>query len=315
MKTFIVKSALFICLLLTLCYLLQYSIDTGLRKTDFRNFKEWNDIFNSRINGDLIISGSSRAWVHFSPQMLDSAFLLNSYNLGINGYRFLMQSYKWQVYLKYNKKPRYLIQSLDAFMFERQTGLHEKYQFLPYLHDETISKALNEYQKLTLAEKFIPLFKYNNQLPSVCVGLTTSLLNIEIASEKYKGFKAQDKKWDTSFDRYKAKYKDGVRLGIDSLSLIRFDQLLEHCKKNDIKVIFVYSPEYIGVQKLYKNKNEIMQLCQDFAKKYEVPLLDYSTDSLCLNTKYFYNSQHLNKEGVEIFNKHLIKDLGNFIEL
>jgi hypothetical protein len=37
--------------------------------------------------------------------------------------------------------------------------------------------------------------------------------------------------------------------------------------------------------------------------------LDYSSDTICNNKKLFYNSQHLNSKGSEIFTKKLAKDL------
>jgi hypothetical protein len=49
-----------------------------------------------------------------------------------------------------------------------------------------------------------------------------------------------------------------------------------------------------------------------FSKKYDVPLLDHSNDAMSYKTIYFYNSEHLNKTGAQLFSKKLAGDLERF---
>ena len=113
MKSFLKKSAIHFAILAILLFLLQWICDTGLRKSEYENYREWNDAMLGKINAELLIQGSSRAWVHFSPKHLDSAFQINSYNLGIDGYDFLMQDSRLKIYLANNKRPEYIIQVMD----------------------------------------------------------------------------------------------------------------------------------------------------------------------------------------------------------
>ena len=58
-----------------------------------------------------------------------------------------------------------------------------------------------------------------------------------------------------------------------------------------------------------KTVKEIISLYQHFSEKYDIPFLDYSNDELSYSTKYFYNSQHLNRTGAELFTAKLADDL------
>ena len=52
-----------------------------------------------------------------------------------------------------------------------------------------------------------------------------------------------------------------------------------------------------------------MNLYRQFAKKYDLIFLDYSNDPISYNKSLFYNSNHLNAEGSEIFSKKLAADI------
>lgn len=69
----------------------------------------WNDIYESKIDVDIAIYGSSRAWVHVDPEIIDSVLNTSSYNLGMDGYPFHMQYYRHKEYFKYNQKPKTII--------------------------------------------------------------------------------------------------------------------------------------------------------------------------------------------------------------
>src|SRR4051812_31298576 len=111
MKKFITKSLILTSILFVLAYLLQQLIDKGLSQSNFSTeYKEWDDITKSKINAEIIIQGSSKAWLQISPRIFEDEFKLSTYNLGMNGQCFPMQKWRLDMYLKYNKKPKYLIQ-------------------------------------------------------------------------------------------------------------------------------------------------------------------------------------------------------------
>jgi lysophospholipase L1-like esterase len=54
-------------------------------------------------------------------------------------------------------------------------------------------------------------------------------------------------------------------------------------------------------------------MIRDIANRHGIQFLDYSSDTMCRDTKYFYNSQHLNTAGAELFSARLAEDLAPLV--
>jgi hypothetical protein len=317
MKRFVIKALFFVIILYVLALLVQSFIDKGAGKTGLSNYTEWNDIVESKINADLLIQGSSKAWVQISPQILDSAFHLNSYNLGIDGYFFSMQYARFLFYLKYNKKPKYIIQVVDCNSLAMNSDLYMFEQFIPYLGSPIIQNAVSYQDVFDYKDFYIPMFKYLHSYASREImdsAIKANLINRTVRNWKYKGFMASDQKWDNSFREFKKNFANGYTSFVDSLTRKRFEMFLSYCKNEQIKVALVLPPEFIEAQKLLLNRDAIISIFREYSEKFDTPFLDYSNDSLCLDTTNFYNSQHLNRIGVAKFNKKLSTDLKSYFK-
>ena len=98
-------------------------------------------------------------------------------------------------------------------------------------------------------------------------------------------------------------------LNIDPELLTLFNQFITECNKNNIKLIFIYSPEYIEGHRFYLNREEIIDKYKSIAMKNKIPFMDYSTHSMCLDENNFYNYSHLNTSGSKLFTELLATDL------
>jgi len=99
------------------------------------------------------------------------------------------------------------------------------------------------------------------------------------------------------------------KIELDEESVVLFSKYLEECARANIKVIFVYTPEYIEGQEFVENRDEIMALYTQLSKKYNIQFYDYSKDSMSFDKTYFYNALHLNLKGAELFTTKLIEKL------
>ena len=310
MKRFILKFLFFCLLPLPFLYGLQMIIDSGLRKSDYPLYSEWNDIYGGKINADLIVMGSSRAWVQISPTVLDDELKINTYNLGINAWTFPMQNARFQIYLKHNRKPKYVVHSLDLQMFSRREDLFSYQQFLPYLYDPDIRVATKNYKgEFGATQYYFPMFKYNGNLDVAAAGFFSYFNLVGYRRTNTKGYEGQQLAWDTSFEAFKKRFSGGYAYPFDEKVAEEFTNYLEYCRENRIKVVLVFSPEYAELHSLITNRNEIINLFQRYSKQFDIPFLDYSNHPICFNKSYFYNSEHLNKEGSETFSKVLAQDL------
>jgi hypothetical protein len=310
MKQLILNILLFLILLYVPLYVIQYIVDTGMHKYRNGEYGVWNDIYSSKINADLVILGNSRALVNVSSLVLDTALHQSTYNLGIDGEDFNLVYTRYKVYLSKNKMPKTVILSISTNDFARGKGMFNPEQFMPYLNDTVLRKGLTGYENsFNKADFYIPAMKYRTVPSSYAIGFKLYFgKNVILDDLRIRGYQARERQWDDSFDNFK-KLKITYNFKIDTGLIKEFKEFATECKKYNVKLYFVFSPEYINVQPYFLNRNTIFGYYKDAASRYKIPFLDYSNDPMSYDTKYFYNSEHLNKYGSEIFTKKLADDM------
>ena len=289
-------------------------IDDILKKSNYsENYQEWNDIIDSKINADLLIQGSSRAWIHISPKYLDSTLHLNSYNLGIDGYQFHMQYSRFLLYLKYNTPPKYIVQIVDYITLWKPSDLYMYEQFIPYLNEDIIRKAVSQYNGLNTMDIHLPIYRYIHNNNVYFEGLYKYMNDSVHTNWKYKGFQAQDRLWNSRFRLWKEKHPNGEKYDVDTMTLRLFDTFVKYCVNKNIKLILVNPPSYYESTQLIQNKATIDSIYNYYIQKYHLRFLDYSNNPICMDTTNFYNAGHLNIKGVNKFNPILSNDLKKII--
>ena len=302
MKKFILQIIIFGTILLGLAFVADYVISRNHRKSSISPMLlVWNNIYSGKIQSDVIIMGNSRVFCQYNPQILDSILGVNSYNLGINGRSINSQIIVYNTYRRFNAKPKFIIQNIDFNTMMIRKGFQRE-QFFPYFFDDSLRTAISEYEKYNVLEKYFPAYRYIGYNEFVQIGL--GLMKGKIFNQ-VKGYLEHDKKWDGT------KYNEVKELfyAQDSAMLVLFDKHLSKSYSENIKVIFVYAPLYIGATKKIKNLEGMYAMYDSIAKKYSIPILDYTYDSLSYDTIYFYNANHLNKKGATLFSIKLARDI------
>jgi hypothetical protein len=297
-------------------WILQYIVDKGLRKSKMQYYAVWNDIYQSRINADIIVMGGSRAKVIISPKILDSVLHVNSYNLGINGAFFDVQNTACKVYLQHNRKPRYILQNMDYAVFSSSVHLSNSDQYIPYIDDKLIHDMASHYEeKFTIPEIYLPLFKYNNHLNLIKEGVCCYFnFGHRGNNSLYKGFGAWNIPFDDFFENRLKTESAYIRNNVDSLTESKFVAYLDYCKSNDIKLIFYYAPVLYPVNLLFlPDSSLITRKMMAYARSYNIPYLSYLEDSICYHKELFADHIHLNLNGTKVFNEHLANDLKKII--
>lgn len=314
MKDFIKNIVLFILILLVSSYILDGIITRGLKKSKLPFFNEWNLIYSGKINADLIINGSSKAHYHISPKILDSVLNLNSFNLAIDGHPYIMQNKKYDIYKRYNKLPKTIIQVVSYGTLSSKDKLTNIKQFLPYLNDSIIQNTVSKYKfGFDKVDFYLPLLRYVKYLD--LKDFYHSLLYFidvkqKIINPNYKGYYGEDKQWDNNnFEKFKQENINGMHVELNTDSVELFIQFLEECQTKNIDVILVYPPSFIEFHAFVNNRGDIINFYKSLAKRYSLKFIDYSNSYLNIDKKYFYNTGHLNKKGAEQFSLDLANDL------
>ncbi len=253
----------------------------------------WNDIYNDTTCYDIVINGSSRAWVQYDPHILDSILHLNTYNLGFDGSGINRQIVKYHKYCENHGQPKYILQNIDILTMSNTFG-YQREQFFPFFfYDKDLLREVDEYEYFTFAEKYIPYCRY--------MGIDIHLSNDSL----YKGYKGQDMEWNgTMFEQL-----DTINVAADTAMLRLFDDFLTEQAHLGTQVILVYSPIYHGVIDKCPDIDKMYAMYAALAAKHHLPILNYIDIPLCTDTTYFYNATHLNRQGAEIFTTRLAQDL------
>lgn len=313
MKKFIHRISIFVIFFIILLWPLDIIISHTLKKTSgcYGEYEVWNDIYGGEINCDLAIYGSSRAWINIDPEIIEDSLGLQAYNFGVDGHDFWLQYFRHKEYLNKNIYPKIIIHSVDVFTFKKRDDLYNMNQFLPYmLWDKEIYNSISSYKGFSRADFIIPLFRYFNKAS----GFDIIARNILISKPlRHKGFHGMKFEWNNDLDAAR-KTSERYVAKIDTASVQLYRKFLDECNSKHIEVMLVYSPEYIDGQEYVINREEIIKLYEQLAMKYNLVFLDYSGHNICLDQQYFYNSEHLNAKGAEVFTGILSHDLKKSIK-
>lgn len=294
---------LFLCIATIGDLLVSYRLKSRIHLSE-GELHTWQDIYEGTIDADIAIYGSSRAWVHIDPTILKDKLSKETYNFGIDGFHLPMQLYRHQEYFKYNSHPKHIVFCVDWFSFLQRKDLLHQEQFLPYmLFNYEFYHRFKTYEGVSLAKTTIPFYRYLGD-----VDLYKELLN-ESHSYRVKGYKGIEKEFKESISL------KPFKVDFDQQVLQDFVDFIEEIKKENIQLTLVITPLYIKGQDRIINIDKHLTIIDSISKEYELPLLDYTKDTINFDKELFYNNMHLNKRGAEQFSARLAEDLKSIMDL
>jgi hypothetical protein len=314
MRKYLLKITFFFIPILLTAYYADILLSNSLKTSRSGEYGVWNDIYNGNVNSDIVIYGSSRAWVHIDPEIISKNLNLSAYNMGMDGHNLWLQYLRHSLLLQYNVKPKIIIHSIDIFTLDKRKELYKPDQFLPYmLNNELMEKATSSYEGYNLFDYKIPMIRYFGRRDAISHAINLIITPSRNLPDRKNGYQGQDETWNDDFIKAKVKMKE-YEIKFDAATIKLFDEYLHECRNKGIKVILVYTPEYIEGQKFVKNREEMLKLFINFSLKYNIPFWNYSNDAISFKKNYFYNSSHMNKKGAELFTNKLTNALKEYIE-
>ncbi|MDH8700831.1 hypothetical protein M2138_000162 [Dysgonomonadaceae bacterium PH5-43] len=309
MKTYILKTLALVLILCLLMTILAKIADEGLKKTEKDGFSV-NKYINGGMEHNLLILGNSRAWVHFSPMILDSILHVNSYNMGEDAMETINIIGLYNLYIAYNSKPKYIVLSVYEDILQKQTSLPQASSYAPYLYNPIVWELVSKYNDFNEIHKIFPFIKHLRN-ESFIIGLEEYFGINHYLSSRYKGYEGRNIQWDGTFDKFKKDNPNGYYREYTEECFTALDEFIKQQLANGVNIALVWSPQYYELEELLQNKDVAVDFYKNLSDKYNIPFLDYSSDSICYNKDYFYNSQHMKKVGAELFSTKLATDLKN----
>ena len=304
----LVRLTSFFCLIVVLAFSFDALVTAGLRRIPTSKFGALNRVVNGKVNADIVINGSSRALVHYDPRILERATGLSAFNLGMNATHIDVQLAVLRTYLKHNRKPRLVIQNLEAFSFvtTKMAEIYDPALYIPFLNEPVLYHSLLSIDPAVRKWKYIPLYGYAiEDLRFTWVRALLAWGGIYPREDYVQGFNPRNLQWTEDFERFRSAVGDGMTYEIQSAGEKALRELIAVCQTNGIELLLVYSPEYFEAQALVRNRAEIFAKFRAVAKETGATLWDYSDSPVSRIRAMFYNSQHLNAMGAERFSQDL----------
>ena len=311
MKKFLIESLIFFFALFLIAAGLDRIISMGLLKMEDYRFQDYCAMLQGGMNHDILIMGSSRGKSHYDPYLIDSLCNVSSFCIGIGGYPINAQIAKYHLYREHNRKPRVIIQNVDhgtLFTMDDVRHQHESEQFFPLIYDTGMREDLKKMGYGFLELNF-PLYRYLGYQQVIKNGLLEALsLKHYNSRSAYKGHWPEKGPWDgTELAKI-----DSIPVEFTEKARVLFEEYLDQCAKDSIRVALVFTPVYIGALNKMRGLEDIKQYYVDQANQRDFVYLDYTdTCSISLDTNNFCVAVHMNQPAAKEFTRMLCDTLAH----
>lgn len=245
---------------------------------------------------DIVILGSSRAMHHYDSRIIQDSLGLTCMNYGAmsNGIVLMYGRYKL---LTRHHTPKMIVYDIHP-PFDLEIGDNSKYipTLRPFAYDKEIKDYICSIEDDERFKLYSHIYRFN--------GMFQELLAVQFKADNqlFNGY-------SPLYGKMKVipKQKEGVVTDIDTVKLNLFKEMISDCCKRGIKICFFVSPSYH--QNFSKSIKPLINLCREFG----VFLKSYDGTELNLNICDFYDSSHLNDNGVKQYTKEIIPYLRNIL--
>jgi len=314
-KKFIVKSTFFIIGFYLLAFMIQSVLMVAIRHINVGDYGVLNKIVDGKINAEILISGTSRAFRGLNPLVISDMTHKSCFNIAADGVNLEIQLPKLKGYLNHNKKPLVIVQDVSPFGGRISKTIYEPYKYIPYLKDKEIYKGLlNIDHNFWIHKYFYPANLLYFNFDFYVSFIREILLSIKGKDRLLNGHLPDKSKWATDLEKLKRDKQGGIECRVCNEHDNYIDELIDLCKTRNIKLVFVCMPHYYEIYKIAKEKEELTYYYRNKALKKDVYFFDYSNSFLSKNINCFYNFNHMNDVGSEAFSKLISKDLQTVLQ-
>lgn len=295
MKKLIMKLAIFALLFVVIDSAIGKGFTTLIVRAKGGDTGKNNEIAN-RTTAEIILFGSSRCVHHYDPRIIADSLGMTCYNAGRDGNGILMM-YPYYKLLSERYQPKIIVYDLSIF----DVGVDDHSKYLEWLRQfygrpevDSMVWNINPNERVKMMSKS---YRFNGR------GLQMISDAIHPVQHDILGYKPLY--GEMSYEPKEDDASDNVQKPIDPFKEKYLIRLIQDCRRNGTKLIFMVSPSY-GQTTRSTYYSAISNLC----KRYGVPLFYHQNDTNFVNDrKYFKDSSHLNSVGAKKYTKMIIPEI------
>ncbi len=323
MKAFFKYLIEILLITLIISFGIQYLSDNGLRNLKNSRYNDWENILQGKINSDVIINGSSRGDSGFNPRIIGNKLNSSCFNISYNAGKHNLQQYKFDIYIKNNKKPKIVIQNIDLAYFLKSVEIPYEFEFYPFVYYEDINSLVSKFDNKFNSKfnwfKVIPLLKYNQSFKMFEEGIIANFSSsVSKNAKTIQGYCPQNRPFKidygnlNKFSLIKKKSKNEKEIAL----LYEMVKFYKSRLGTDAKVIFVWMPEHkLRLSKNYDLKREsiLEELSLIQKKNKNFYFIDMAYDDISNHDEYYFDTFHVNETGSNVFSEKVSEKIYNIL--
>lgn len=240
---------------------------------------------------DVLVFGSSRAFNHYIPKVIEDSLGLTCYNCGYPAQGIIFQ-YGRLRYILNRYKPKLVIYDVE-YHFDFGEGENERYldMLKPYCSDSCIANYFKKFSWKEYIKNYSCLYRYNSNF----VDLLKDYINGRQSNEN--GFVPLKGTMNYDVDRV-----DIPSRTVDTVKMSYLRLFIEDCQRSNVALLFTVSPRYDALS------SQVHEPAKKLCEEMKVPYYDFFTDSYFQNHKeLFHDSKHMNEEGAQEYTKQIVR--------
>jgi hypothetical protein len=256
-------------------------------------FTRLKEVKNSNVV-DILVLGSSHAYRGFDPRIL-SAFGYSTFNLGSSAQTPQQTDLLLTRYLDH-LNPKLVIYEVFPLTFNLD-GVESSL--------DVIANDKNDLKSLEMALEINNIKVYNTLMVTELNDMLRPNQFLEEPLRRGTDTYISGGFVETRLTDFKPKTLSNLTLELNPAQLSKFAEIIGMLKAKGITVILVFAPVSSALYQSYSDVDAFDDMMKKYSTYYNFNKILSLTDSL-----YFYDSHHLNQQGVELFNSKLIEVLG-----
>ncbi|MGC4036757.1 MAG: hypothetical protein QM764_12430 [Chitinophagaceae bacterium] len=260
-----------------------------------------NEILEGKENYDIIFLGNSKIHSGIDPYYVDSVTEKKTYNFALGGADAPEIKLLSTLYLQTHTAPEIVVLGIDNSMLSSYNILKERFFYLFYLKNDTISKYMADNGFPARLIEALPFTKYSFFDEYSRASMFDRRNGIE---RQYKGFVVTSltkvNSMDTSIHNSEKKPFYRPLPGDENVNDTSANFITEMVKlfvEKGTHVIFLRAPLKYSTQKIFSTP--VDSFYTTLSNKYSIPIIRADTSSIFKN-EHFADNIHLNENGSKI---------------
>lgn len=248
---------------------------------------------------DIIFMGSSRCLHHYDSKAIADDLKCTCWNAGQEGEGILMM-YPFYKILSQRYTPKLIV--YDLWLYDVEEDDHTRYlEWIRRFYDVPgVDSVVWDLEPDERYKMMCRTYRYNGYGLYLFYDMVRNTQSNVMGYIPLYGYNVKK-------DLGEGIAKVPQQKSIDPLKEKYLIKLIQDCRRNGTKIVFMISP-YYGTSTLKEYYSAIKSLCAN----YDVPFISHESDGELQNPYYFHSEGHLNNIGVEKYTRTIepeIKDI------